>query len=533
MSIISLPFFIFVSILVFLYYTLFRKHAWILLLLASYGFYIAINPINLIYLMLTTLSVYLGAIKTESLNHQLADLKKLSREQRRPIKAKLENSKKTILVLVLVFNFGMLSIFKYSGYVYSLLGSLSERLPLLSPLYNEGLNAELLNLIQPLGISFFIFQSTGYLIDVYRKKYPAERNLFKFALFVSYFPQMVQGPIGRWDGLSSQLFKEPELDFDNLRQGILIITFGLLKKIIVANSLAPIVNSIFTNYINYPGGIVFLGVMIYGVQIYADFSGGIDIVRGVSILFDIELAENFRRPFFATSLADFWRRWHISLGTWLKDYVFYSLNFSAPLTKLNRWGRKRLGAKYGKFFSIAISTFIIYFIVGVWHGPGFKYMAFGIWNGTVIILSLIFEEFNEGIKRRFNLHFARWFYLFTILRTNLLVVIGRYFTRAPDYAIAKDMLKHTFQNFNFHGANWSLIQSFGLEKFDYLKIFIGLLIMIIYGVLAENNFDFDEYLERRSSAFNVAFILIIVVFFVLTVVYQDGYVSSEFIYRQY
>lgn len=529
MSVISLPFFIFVAALVFLYYNVFRKKSWLLLLIASYIFYILNNPVNLIYLLVTTLTVYFGARKIDELNTKVNDLKNLGKEERASIKQKLEKDKKSILTLVLIVNFAMLSVFKYSGFVYGILG----RFSFFSGLYSQSIHSNLINIIQPLGISFFIFQATGYMIDVYRKKFPAEQNVFKFALFVSYFPQIIQGPIGRWNELEEQFFTEPTIDYDNIRRGILTVTFGLIKKLIVANGLAPIVNNIFTDYANYAGLVVFGGVMLYGIQIYADFSGGIDIVSGVSQLFGINLAKNFSQPFFSTSLADFWRRWHISLGTWLKDYVFYSLNFSKPMSKLNKWARKKFGAKFGKFFSIAISTFVIYFIVGIWHGPGFKYIAFGIWNGTIIILGLLLEEFYENFKKKHNLTNSFWHKIWMIIRTNLLVVIGRYFTRASGYTVAKNMLKHTFANFNLNGVNRALIAGFGVSKMGYVKILIGLIIMMIYGILAERAFDFDGFLDKKGKLFNEILIFVIVVFLVLSVVYQDGYVSSDFIYRQY
>lgn len=226
MSIISLPFFIFVAALVFLYYNVFRKKSWLLLLIASYIFYILNNPVNLIYLLVTTLTVYFGARKIDELNTKVNDLKNLGKEERASIKQKLEKDKKSILTLVLIVNFAMLSVFKYSGFVYGILG----RFSFFSGLYSQSIHSNLINIIQPLGISFFIFQATGYMIDVYRKKFPAEQNVFKFALFVSYFPQIIQGPIGRWNELEEQFFTEPTIDYDNIRRGILTVTFGLIKK---------------------------------------------------------------------------------------------------------------------------------------------------------------------------------------------------------------------------------------------------------------------------------------------------------------
>lgn len=533
MSIVSPQFFVFVTLLVCLYYTIFRKCAWVLLLVASYAFYFLNEPINIVYLIITTSSVYLSGILIDRTNRDIKNLSNLDRDIRKNKKELLEKKKKRILVFALILNFLMLSVFKYSAYFYSIIGLISNKFGALNFLYREEINTKLLNILQPLGISFFIFQATGYLIDVYRNKFEAEKNPFKFALFVSYFPQIVQGPIGRWNLLKDDLFKTPNLDYDNLRDGIILIVFGLFKKVEISNRISVIVNAVFSEYTGYSGVFVFLSVLFYGIQIYTDFSGGIDIVRGVSKLFGVELSLNFKQPFFATSIADFWRRWHITLGTWLKDYVFYPVNFSKPMFKLNKFGRKHLGAKYGKFLSLSVSTFLIYFIVGIWHGAGFKYVAFGIWNGTIITISLVLEEFFINTKAKLGIKDGKLYRIFMILRTNILVCIGRFFTRASGFLVALRMIKYSFSNFNLNGINLEVFRSFSLTKYDYLRIILGVTLLLICDYLAEIGFGLKSYLERKSKLINYIFIIVIVLFLFIGVFYQNSYVSTEFIYRQY
>lgn len=533
MSIVSPQFFGFVIVLLFLYYTILKKMSWVLLLIASYAFYAANNPINIIYLVLTTTSVFISGIIIHNLNLEIKNLVGLEKSIKAKRKNEIIRKKKQILVLALIINFGMLSIFKYSAYIYSLFGLISNKFEVFHGTYSESVNVRLLNIMQPLGISFYIFQATGYLIDLYRGKFPAEKNPFKFALFVSYFPQMVQGPIGRWDLLKDQFFRKVKINYDDLRDGILLIIFGFFKKVMISNRIAVIVNAVFSDFRNYSGAFVFLSVIFYGIRIYTDFSGGIDIVRGVSKLFGIDMSINFRRPFFATSIADFWRRWHITLGTWLKDYLFYPINFSSPMHRLNKFGRKHFGAKYGKFLSLSISTFVIYFIVGIWHGAGFKYVAFGIYNGSIITLSLLLEDFYSKIKKKLNIGDGKLYKLFMIVRTNILVCIGRFFTRASGFLIALKMIKHSILNFDLRGINREVFASFSLTQNDYFVLIVSVIILLICDYLAENDFNFSKYLENSSKFLNILVIIILVSFLFVGVFYADGYVKTEFIYRQY
>lgn len=489
MNIVSPYFILFVSIFILAYYTIFKKFQWQFLLLGSYAVYMYVNPINVIFLLITTLSTFLFGIRRGG---------------------------KRALIFTLVLNFGMLALFKYSGFF----------IPETSSIFLE--------LAQPLGISFYIFQSIGYIMDVHRKKVEPERNFFKFALFVSYFPQLIQGPIGRWDKLGSQLFEKHNVDYDNLKNGLQLMLWGYFKKIMISDRAAVVVNTVFADYTSYPGAMVFISVLFYGIQIYGDFSGGIDIVRGISQMLGIKMSINFRQPFFATSIADFWRRWHITLGTWLKDYLFFPLNFSKPLVKLNKAGRKLFGRKWGKYLSICISTYVIYFIVGIWHGAVFKYIAFGIWNGTIISMSIILEDIYKKARSRLGIDDKdRYYRLFMIIRTNILVCIGRFFTRAAGFSIAISMIGYTFKNFNIASFNMEMIRSLGLSKDNWIILFISLMILLFVDYIGEKGLDLREILEKKSFAANFAVILLMVSFFVIYVIYAAGYVPTEFIYQQF
>ena len=194
------------------------------------------------------------------------------------------------------------------------------------------------------------------------------------------------------------------------------------------------------------------GIFFYCIQLYCDFSGGIDITRGVARLFGIDMVQNFRRPLFATSLTDYWRRWHITLGSWMRDYVFYPLSLSKPFGKLGKWARKHLKGTPGKIFATSAATFIVYLIIGIWHGANFRYIAFGLWNGTLITASLLMERRFLAWKSVLHINDkSTGWRIFMTVRTALLVFIGRYFTRAPRLTVVFSLLKTTVLHPNFEG----------------------------------------------------------------------------------
>ena len=322
MSIVSLEFIAFVLISLFFYYILPSKIRWLALLIMSYTFYFIGGGGTIVYLIFTTITTYLAARGIDFLNYKNHEAKKKQQEK---LLKKIKLQKRLMVAFAAISNFSLLFFFKYWNYTVTTINGLldAERLPVFE-------------LILPLGISFYIFQSIGYVIDVYRNKYKAEKNIFKFALFVSFFPQIVQGPISRFEQLGNQLFNSKPFSYDNLREGIQLAMWGYLKKLVIADRAAIVVNQVFNHYTDYDGGIILLGVIFYCIQLYCDFSGGIDISRAVAKMFGIDLVENFKRPIFAKSLADFWRRWHISLGSWMKDYLFYPLSLSKPFIKLRK-----------------------------------------------------------------------------------------------------------------------------------------------------------------------------------------------------
>ena len=279
----------------------------------------------------------------------------------------------------------MLLFFKYFNFFSGNASGLLQRIgiPVVLPA---------LDLMIPIGISFYTLQAIAYMTDVYRGKYRADKNFFKFMLFMSYFPQIVQGPIARYDFLANQLYEGRDMEYKRCTFGIQLILWGYIKKLVIADRLAVPVNEIFNNFNEYTGMLVLLAAIGYGLQVYADFSGGMDIARGVSQVFGIELQLNFKQPYFARSIEEFWRRWHITLGAWMKDYIFYPLSLSKLSGNIGKKARLLFGSSIGKKIPSFIAMFIVYFLVGFWHGAEWKYIFYGIWNGLFIMSGILCEE---------------------------------------------------------------------------------------------------------------------------------------------
>ena len=339
------------------YYLLPKRVQWVILLLASCAFYLAGGIGAMVYLLYTTVTTYIAGRWLGALNQK---------RQGSQAGAKLKRRKKAIVAVTAAANFGLLFMVKYWDATAQAMDNLT------------GLALPRLDLLLPLGLSFYMFQSMGYVIDCYRGKYPPQRNIAKYALFVSFFPQMVQGPISRFNQLGPQLTQPHPFCADQVKYGIQLAMWGYLKKLVIADRAAVVVNTVFQTPENYGGAMTAIAVGFYCVQLYCDFSGGIDITRGVAQLFGIDLAENFRRPVFAVSLTDYWRRWHITLGSWMKDYVFYPISLSKPFARLGKFTRRRIGGRLGKIIPTSLATFLVYFIIGIWHGANFRYIAFGL-----------------------------------------------------------------------------------------------------------------------------------------------------------
>lgn len=500
------------------YYLLRRHTQWPLLLIASLIFYAAGGLSALVWLFVIAGITWAAGMILEPLNTARKALEKGDKAGQQRIKRR----KKAVVAVAAVLCFGLLYAMKYWNTTVALFpSSLGQRLPRW-------------DFLMPMGLSFFTFQSVGYVIDVYRGKYAAQKNPAKYLLFVSFFPQMIQGPIGRYDALAPQLLGRHDLDWRMVNRGIQLAMWGYFKKMVIADRAAVVVAKVITDNCPYGGAVIAVGILAYCIQLYCDFSGGIDISRGVAQMLGIEMAENFRRPIFATSLADYWRRWHITLGQWMRDYVFYPLSLSKPFAKLGKWGRRHLGGLPGKILATSSATFVVYLIIGIWHGANFRYIIYGLWNGTVITASLLMEHRFLAWKKALHIdsHSRGWRWV-SMVRTWVLVFLGRYITCAPRLLVALSLMVTTVLH-PVPSQLWDgTVLQLGLTASDWIVVLLGMTVVLAVEWYQERGGHVRETLERQNGFVQWLAVVVPLAVILLLGVYRSGYISSSFIYGQF
>ena len=498
MNLFSLEFLVLLSIIVLAYYIMPHKYQWWCLLGASLIFYAFSGITNLIFIGITSVSTWFAGRKMNQYVIEFGVAKKeegITKEKKKALKNVMNKKKKKILIITLLFNFGILAYLKYWRVLYA------EIIEMVSP----GQGGISIGILLPLGISFYTFQSMGYLIDQYRDTSEGEKNYFKFLLFVSFFPQLIQGPINRFAQMKPQFEKGHVFNWENTKRALFLILFGLLKKYAIADLLSGAVAAILdAPGVDTPGSVIVVGILMYSAQQYADFSGGIDLVLGIARLFDIQMMPNFRQPYFAVSLADFWRRWHISLGAWMRDYVFYSFALTKGMQRFGKWGVAHFGKDVGRSLPACVGNILVFFIVGIWHGAELHYIFWGLYNGIMIALAELLDPIFSKMKLKLHVkENGRCFHVFRILRTFLIVNIGWYFDRIVNMGDCLTALKNTVVHFDvsrFTEVRSGLMaDTFSLQLAAVVLVAIG--ILLVHSILAEKQIDLYELLSSQNIIF--------------------------------
>ena len=422
MNLLSLTFVGFLVAVTFAYYIVPKRAQWMVLLAASLIFYAWSGPRNLLFIGLTALSSWAAAramdgISRSQKEYLAAHKAELDKAAKSLLKKKYQARRRRIMAATLVFNFGLLVYFKYLHF-------LAAQLNALLGLFHGPQIVDTWKIIVPLGISYYTFQTMGYVVDVYWKKIPAEPNFAKLLLFTSFFPQLTQGPISDFAELTGELFAEHTYSYRNFSWGAMRMFWGFYKKMALANAIATYTDDLFARYNEYTGIAALIGIVLYSVQIYADFSGYMDIVCGFSEILGITLTENFRQPYFSRSVAEYWRRWHISLGRWFKTYIYYPIAVAKWNLKLGQITRDRLGQAFGRALPASLALVVTWLTTGLWHGATWGYVVWGGVNGLFIIFSLWMEPVFASWKEKIGVtDETPWFRLFQIVRTFALIMM--------------------------------------------------------------------------------------------------------------
>jgi D-alanyl-lipoteichoic acid acyltransferase DltB (MBOAT superfamily) len=479
MSFTSVTFFGFCALAAICYYAVPPRVRWICLLVFSYVFYWVSSGWLVFFIACATVGTYCAGRALDGLNRDQVSAK-----------SAVALRKRLILVLALVFDLAFLIVFKYGGFIVENVGAAF------------GLGAlPIESLVMPIGISFYTFQAMGYLIDIYRGQIRADRNPAQLALFLAYFPQIVQGPIARHSDLAHQLYAGNGFDYERARSGLLLIAYGLFKKLVIADRIGVFVIDVFDKGVAPADGTVsFTAALFYSMQLYCDFSGGIDIARGFSRVLGIELAENFRRPYYSCSLGEFWRRWHITLGGWMRDYIFYPILLSASFQKFSY--RLRHGSRLAVVHKVpqALATFVVFMAVGIWHGAAWHWVAFAVFNAAVISASVVLEPVYDRFHKatRIPADHPAWV-LFMRARTLLIRCVSLTFARALTLSQAWAMLAGVVTSFSFSGFGDGFLLAHGLDVRDYVILGVSIAALFVVSLRQEHGRGVAALITERPA----------------------------------
>lgn len=481
MSILSVYFLLFLLLSVVIYYVVPNKAKPFVILAANLYFYLQFGLKHLPFLSFSVVSVFIGALLIDKFQKQTA--------------------KKAMLSMVLFINIAFLFHVKFTPYLINLFQKIV-------PFDSTNI---LNSIIVPVGIAFYTLQVSGYLIDVYRQKYKAEKNFFKFTAFATFFPLILQGPISRYDQLSNQIYDNSQTKnfYHNFTYGSQLMLWGFFKKLVIADRVALFVNEVFDNYTSFSGWTIVLAVLFYTIQIYTDFSGCVDICRGAAQLYGIDVIENFKQPYFAKSIQDFWRRWHIALSSWFRDYIYISLGGN----------RKGVFRKY-------LNLLIVFFVSGLWHGVGIHYIVWGLMQGVFQIVGALTLPFKEKLCTALKINRSVGLsLLLQRLTTFVLINLSWLVFRANGTLAAINMFKSIF--------TFSSASIVNLTRVDLIIVGIALLLVFCVSYYKEKGNSMRDIVSKQILPIRWGIFLLLFCAIVIFGVYGPGYSDSSFIYMNF
>jgi len=494
----SIDFMIFFPVVTLIYFVIPNKVKYLWLLATSYYFYMCWNAKYALLILFSTIITYLSGILIESVKTKSWDEKKKN------------VYKKIVVALSFVINLSILFFFKYFNFAFSILARAFAQV-------NIQLSVPVFDVILPVGISFYTFQALSYTMDVYRDDIYAEKNFFRYALFVSFFPQLVAGPIERSKNLLKQLAVPQKFKIETAREGVLLMIWGFFLKMVLADRVAIFVDTVYGNIAEFTGYYLVVATVLFAVQIYCDFAGYSTIAMGAAKILGINLMENFDAPYLSTSVAAFWRRWHISLTSWFKDYLYIPLGGS----------RKGALRKY-------INKMIVFLVSGLWHGASISFVVWGGLNG----LYQIIEEITAPIRDKFVkvMHFNResiGHKLFQTLLTFVLVDFSWIFFRANGFSHGVEIVKSILNAENLWILFDGSLYTCGLDAHNFYLMIICIFILIFADICKRKNVNIVKLIATQDWWFRSLVIAISISFILLFGKWGPSFDQANFIYFQF
>lgn len=486
----SLQFLIFFPIVTLVYFIIPHRVRYLWLLGASYYFYMCWNPEYALLMATSTVITYLSGFCID--------------------KGKTDISRKIMVGISFTLNLAILFYFKYFYFTVDNINAIRQ-------IFNLKALVPKFDVILPVGISFYTFQALSYTVDVYRKEIPPEKNLFKYALFVSFFPQLVAGPIERSKNLISQVSERHHFNYERVRHGLLVMLWGFFQKLVIADRAAILVNAVYNSSAEYGGIMLAIATVCFAVQIYCDFASYSLIAKGAAEVMGFRLMDNFAQPYLSTSIAEFWRRWHISLSSWFKDYLYIPLG----------------GNRKGNFRK-HMNIMIVFLVSGLWHGASWNFVVWGFVHGAYQILGAMTNNIRRLICEILSIDRTKPQYkAFQRAITFVLVCFAWIFFRSESLAQALDIIKKIFTDFRPWSVWGGGIASMGLDMANIWVLVVAIFVQMAVSVKENKGISVFDSVEKMHlfARWPVYFALLFTV--LIFGIYGPGFAESQFIYFQF
>lgn len=515
--------FLFLPLVLLIYQLLPSRFRWLALLAASLSFYALGSGKLIVFIIISTLSIYIAGLFLERIQRRHGSAApNEDRAARKLRKTKEKHLQHIVILIAVLVNFGLLAFLKYYNFF------VSEDNLLISAFLHSAQKMSLRKLIIPMGISFYTLEAVAYVTEVARGKTAPEHNYFHLLLFLSFFPTVTEGPICSYADMHESLTAGAPITFERFRRGTLRLLWGCFMKITIADRAGMLVDNVFKQGDSAYGASILLAVLLYTLQLYADFAGCIDIAAGSAELFGIALPENFRQPFAAETVNDFWRRWHITLGAWFRDYVYYPLSLSRPMRRISDFCTRHFGMQRGAMVPTIIALLVTWLGTGLWHGASMKYVAYGLYYFLIILIEILVTD--NGRKPGSSAPGAVWW---RRARTFLLVSIGMMMFRADSMHSFITMLGHMFQGFSLKILTDGTIRTLGLTRKDVAILIFGIILISWIGHERLKGKEPADMVLQGSIPMAWTVYLCLIALVLIAGAYGPNYSPSDFLYAAY
>ncbi len=506
MELTSFIFFMFCLLTILIYFVIPKKFQWFVLLISSIVFLFWDN-----FSISTVMQAIIVLIPTYILGIQIE---------------KYSNTKKGkwLLIIGIAIILGQLAYLKYTNLFLTTAKHLLKLINIeykFTPVYRDSL----------IGISYYSLIMISYLVDIYRGASKSQKNIFKCALFMSYFPILTSGPFIRYNDINEDLYGKHKFDYNRMCNGLVRVLWGIFKVLVISARLGIFVDGVYGNLESFNGIFVVAAVIFFTLQLYTNFSGSIDIIMGISEVMGVKLPENFSLPFFSKTITEFWKNWHITLGAWLRDYIFYPLQKSNVMQRLTKKCKEKFGKKNGKKIPMYLSMLVMWILIGTWHGGAYTFIiGSGILQFIYIFLENELEPIAKKVNEKLHINMNSFGYkLYQVIRTFLLFSFAMIFFRATSVSNAIDIIKSIFALNRPLGLNLELI---GLDIYNLLPLVLSLIALFVVQLIARNG-SVREKLFKKNIAIRWTILYILIFAIIVFGCYGASYDPVAFIYKQF